>query len=98
MKMLARFYPIIKNKYFISVICFVIWMMFFDPKDWETIIARQDKLHELQNSEQALIKQIAETRVELRLLKLNAETVERYSREKYLMKKDNEDLFLVKTR
>ena len=98
MKILSRFYPIIKNKYFISVVSFVIWMAFFDPKDWGTIIARKDKLHELQNSEQALIKQIAETRAELRLLKLNAETVERYSREKYLMKKDNEDLFLVKTR
>jgi cell division protein FtsB len=98
MKMIGRFYPIIKNKYFISVICFVTWMAFFDPKDWGTIIDRKEKLHELQSSEQALIKQIAETRSELRLLKLNAETVERYSREKYLMKKDNEDLFLVKTR
>ena len=98
MKMLARFYPTIKNKYFISVICFITWMAFFDPKDWGTIIARNEKLHELQNSEQALIKQIGKTRAELRLLKLNAETVERYSREKYLMKKDNEDLFLVKTR
>jgi hypothetical protein len=98
MKMMARFYPIIKNKYFISIICFVVWMAFFDPKDWQTIIARKEKLHELQNSEHALIKQIADTRAELRLLKLNAETVERYSREKYLMKKDNEDLFLVKTR
>ena len=96
MKMLARIYPIIKNKYFVSIICFVTWMAFFDPKDWGTIIARKDKLNELQKSEQGLIKQIAETRAELRLLKLNAGTVERYSREKYMMKKDNEDLFLVK--
>jgi len=72
-------------------------MAFFDPKDWGLLSARLDKLHDLQKSEQVLIKQIADTRVELNLLKSNAQTVERYSREKYLMKKDNEDLFLVKT-
>ena len=73
-------------------------MLFFDPKDWGSIAERTNKLHELQKSEQQLIKQIADTRAELNLLKLNAETVERYSREKYLMKKDNEDIFLVKSK
>ena len=34
---------------------------------------------------------------ELDLLKTNAQTIEKYAREKYLMKKDNEDLFIVNT-
>ena len=98
MKLLSRIYPVVKNKYFISIVFFIIWMLFFDPKDWGSIAERTNKLHELQKSEQQLIKQIADTRAELNLLKLNAETVERYSREKYLMKKDNEDIFLVKSK
>ena len=98
MKVLSRIYPVVKNKYFISIVFFIIWMLFFDPKDWGSIAERTNKLHELQKSEQQLIKQIADTRAELNLLKLNAETVERYSREKYLMKKDNEDIFLVKSK
>ena len=98
MKVLSRIYPVVKNKYFISIVFFIIWMLFFDPKDWGSIAERTNKLHELQKSEQQLIKQIADTRTELNLLKLNAETVERYSREKYLMKKDNEDIFLVKSK
>lgn len=97
MNLIKRLYPVIRNKYFISTLFFVVWMAFFDPKDWGSIMDRKEKLRELQNSEQSLIKQIADTRAELNLLKLNAESVERYSREKYLMKKDNEDLFLVKT-
>ena len=39
--------------------------------------------------------QISDTRQELQLLKTNPETLEKYAREKYLMKKDNEDLFIV---
>ena len=98
MKLLSRIYPVVKNKYFISIVFFIIWMLFFDPKDWGSIAERTNKLHELQKSEQQLIKQIADTRAELNLLKSSAETVERYSREKYLMKKDNEDIFLVKSK
>ena len=98
MKVLSRIYPVVKNKYFISIVFFIIWMLFFDPKDWGSIAERTNKLHELQKSEQQLIKQIADTRAELNLLKSSAETVERYSREKYLMKKDNEDIFLVKSK
>lgn len=95
MKFLKAAAGFAKNKYFIALACFIVWMVFFDPKDWSLISSRRDKLHELQKSEQQLNKQISETRKELNQLKTNAGTIERYAREKYLMKKDNEDLFLV---
>ena len=95
MKILNTAFLIAKNKYFIATGCFVIWMLFFDPKDVSLILSRRDKLKELQKSERHLNQQIAETRNELNLLKTNAETIEKYAREKYLMKKDNEDLYIV---
>jgi hypothetical protein len=97
MKPLPLIYAILKNKYFIAIISFLVWMTFFDPKDWGLIASRKEKLRELEKSEQHLDKQIAETRTELNLLKTSAQTIERYAREKYLMKKDNEDIFLVNT-
>lgn len=97
MSVFPGIYSILKNKYFIAMATFIIWMAFFDPKDWGLIAARQDKLKELQKSEKHLTKQITETRAELSLLKTSAQTIERYAREKYLMKKDNEDVFLVNT-
>lgn len=75
----------------------MIWMSFFDPKDWGLIAARRSKLKELQKSEADLNIKISETKSELVQLKSSAATVERYAREKYMMKKDNEDVFLVKT-
>jgi len=44
-----------------------------------------------------MANQIADTKHELELLKTNPETLEKYAREKYLMKKDNEDLFIITT-
>lgn len=97
MKILNRAFFVAKNKYFIAAACFIIWMLFFDPKDLSLIFSRRDKLKELQKSEQVLAKKIKETRIELNLLKTSALTIEKYAREKYLMKKDNEDLFIVNT-
>lgn len=90
-----KFKKTVRNKYFIASIFFVVWMGFFDPKDWSTISEKKEKLSELQKSETALNRQIAETRVELNQLKNSAETIEKYAREKYLMKKDNEDIFII---
>jgi cell division protein FtsB len=90
-----KFKKTVRNKYFISVAFFIVWMGFFDPKDWSNLSIKRDKLKELQKSETALNNQIAETRVELSQLKTSAETIEKYAREKYLMKKENEDIFLI---
>ena len=96
MKLLTHIPSWLKSKYLIAAVCFAVWMLFFDPKDVISDIERRDKLKELQTSELHLKEQIAETRQELDLLKNNAQSIEKYAREKYLMKKDNEDLFIVK--
>ncbi len=93
----GRSYKLLKNKYFICIVVFVVWMSFFDVKDWGLIIERHHKISELEKSEKMLSKQIQDTWSELNLLRSDAQSIERYAREKYYMKKDNEDIFLVKT-
>lgn len=95
MKYVSGTLAVLKNKFFIAAAFFVIWMSFFDLKDWGLISARKSKLKDLEKSEQHLSAQIKETRQELELLKTSAQTIEKYAREKYYMKKDNEDLFIV---
>jgi hypothetical protein len=85
----------LKNKYLLAGIFFLVWMLFFDPKDLGNEFSKWSKYRELQSSEEHLVKKISETRAELTELKNNAQTIEKYAREKYLMKKDNEDLFVV---
>ncbi len=96
MKNLQPLIRIIKNKYVVVLLCFVLWMLFFDPKDMGLVWKRQHKLNDLKKSEQQVTKQIVTAKNELKLLKTNAATIEKYAREKYYMKKDNEDIFIVK--
>ena len=94
MNFLAPIPSWLKNKYLLAGGFFIVWMFFFDPKDWGLAFGKNSKLKELQTSEAHLSKTIKETKEELDQLKTNAQTIEKYAREKYLMKKDNEDLFI----
>lgn len=83
------------NKYLITGIAFAVWMMFFDRNDIALQFKRIQELNKLQESEKLMSKQIADTKRELDLLKTNPQTLEKYAREKYMMKKDNEDIFII---
>jgi len=83
------------NKYLITGIIFVIWMTFFDRNDLTLQFRRIHELSQLEESERLMNEQIADTKNELNLLKTNPQTLEKYAREKYLMKRDNEDLFII---
>ena len=85
------------NKYLISLAAFIVWMLFFDDRDVMTTHVRQPgELRQLKQSKAFYEQEIVETRKELESLKSNAATIEKYAREKYLMKRENEDLFLVR--
>ncbi len=95
MKFLTHIPSWLKSKYLIAGAFFIVWMFFFDPKDIASDFERREKLNELQNSEKHLNLLITESHKELNLLKNNAQSIEKYAREKYMMKKDNEDLFIL---
>lgn len=87
-----------KNKYLITTVLFIVFMLYISENDIFNMFERNGKLQELQKSEQHLTKLIKDTRDELDLLKNNnIQTIEKYAREKYLMKKENEDLFVVES-
>ena len=70
-------------------------MFFFDKNDILTQLNRRHELKELQQSREYYTSRILIERKELEQLKSNPATLEKYAREKYLMKRDNEDLFII---
>lgn len=92
---LGRLPSFLKNKYFIAGVSFVIWMLFFDPRDVFSQLEYTKELNELKTSKAFYQNEIAKEAAELEQLKTNPATLEKYAREKYLMKKDNEDLYIV---
>lgn len=95
MKYLSHIPSLIKNKYLIAGLAFIVWISFFDKNDMYTQYQRYTELKELQQSKAFYTREIASERNELQQLKSNPASLEKYAREKYLMKRDNEDLFLV---
>lgn len=92
---MKRLRYIFTNKYLISGIAFAVWMLFFDRNDVTLQIRRVRELNKLEQNEKNMMLRIVNTKKELGLLKTNPETLEKYAREKYMMKKDNEDLYIV---
>jgi cell division protein DivIC len=87
----------IKNKYVLTAFCFVVWIMFIDDRDFVTTHFRhQRELHKLEARKVYFEEQILVVRKELNQLKSNPAALEKYAREKYMMKRDNEDLFIVR--
>ena len=86
----------LKSKYVLTAIGFIIWISFIDDRDLITTHFRHVKeLHKLEAQKKYYESQISAVQAELDQLKRNPAALEKYAREKYLMKKDNEDLFLV---
>jgi cell division protein DivIC len=87
----------LKNKYVLTFFCFAVWILFIDDRDFVTTHFRhQNELHKLEARKVYFEEQILIVRKELDQLKSNPATLEKYAREKYMMKRDNEDLFIVK--
>jgi cell division protein FtsB len=97
MKILSHIPAFLKNRYVLTGAGFVVWLLFFDSRDLITSHFRERReLLKLEESKTYYQQQIAATKRELEQLKTNPAILERYAREKFLMKKDNEDLFRVR--
>lgn len=95
MKLLTRIPSWLRNKYLVALAVFAAIMLFFDKNDVFVQAARSRQLKELEESRQYYTGQIASEREELEQLRSNPGILEKYAREKYLMKRDNEDLYIV---
>ena len=94
MKLLNHIPSILKNKYLLTIVGFAVWMLFFDRNDFITQIGRYQKLSELETNTSYFNKKIETAKTELEKRKIDPSAYERIAREKYYMKKDNEDIFL----
>jgi cell division protein DivIC len=92
-----KLWHLLKNKYLLTATGFTVWILFFDSRDFITSHFRErGELNKLEKSKKYYEQQIATTKQELEQLRSNPAILEKYAREKYLMKRDNEDLFLIR--
>ncbi len=85
----------LRNKYLLCTAGFIVWMLFFDPRDFFSQLHRTRELQRLETVKTRYTSEIARESAELESLKNNPATIEKYAREKYFMKKDDEELFII---
>ena len=86
----------LKNKYLIAVVLFIVWITFFDNFN----IIKQSKIKknikQLEENKKFYIQEITKDSTEYYDLLNDAEKREKFAREKFLMKKENEDVYIIR--
>ncbi len=85
----------IKNKYIIIIAVFLFWMMFFDQNNFLRIAENYRELRVMQQQKSMLMKKIVLDSLHTEELLTDDKNLEKFAREQYLMKKPNEDVFVI---
>jgi cell division protein FtsB len=90
-----KYFKYCNNKYLLTFLGFLVWLSFFDRNDFITTWTYHRKLVSLRNEKEYYEKEIKRYADDLNNLLTNHATMEKYAREKYYMKKDNEEVYLI---
>ncbi|ANQ49763.1 septum formation initiator family protein [Flammeovirga sp. MY04] len=85
-----------KNFYILTGVVFLVWMIFFDNDNFFKRHAQKNKEQDLKNQELYYKDEIVELESKMRELKSNNEALEKFAREKYLLHKKGEDVYVIK--
>ena len=93
--MFKRLPPIFRNFYFITGMTFLVWMIFLDSNDLINRFRLSAKLRALENEREYYYEKIQEVEKDRQELMGTPALLEKFAREKYLMKKQSEDIFII---
>jgi cell division protein DivIC len=85
----------LRNKFILTALVFFLWLLLFDQNN---LVERRKSAREydqLLQEKDYYQKKIEEDRKRIGELKTNSDNLEKFAREQYLMKKDNEDIFII---
>lgn len=89
-----RFIKIITNVFVLILIPFLIWMFFIDDNSYLVHRKLDNEIKDLESTISFYENKIAEDKATIKKLQDSLQ-LERFAREKYLMKKENEDIYLI---
>ena len=87
-------FKIFKNVFILIFTVFAIWMLFFDTNSFLTHVELNQEIEDLENEKEYYKKEIEKDKKDIEALSSD-EGLERYAREKYYMKQENEEIYLI---
>lgn len=88
--------PIILNKYLITLIGFLVFITFFEQHSLINRWVTYQKIKELEKEHSYYNDEIKKNKTEYERLKNDKKYIEKFAREHYNMKMDDEDIFIIK--
>jgi cell division protein DivIC len=85
----------LRNKYLMAVLVFMVWLLVFDQNSLIDRVKYLRTRHNLEAEKQYYLERIDEDSRRLNELKTDRDNLEKFAREQYLMKKENEDVFVI---
>lgn len=89
-----KFFKPFKNIFILILAAFIIWMLFFDANSWLIHHELNTEINDLENQKEYYRKEIEKDNKALKELSTE-EGLEKFARETYYMKRDNEDIFII---
>lgn len=86
---------LIKNKYFITILFFIVWMLFFDQNNIGNRYKLTSNLNNLKKQKAYYLSEIEQNQIMTDKLSHDTAFIEQFAREKYLLKRDNEDIYVI---
>lgn len=87
--------PLISNKFFLATIAFIVWITVFDQNSLIDRYRLASRITQLEKQKEHYIQEIEQNNRKMKELQSSTENLEKFAREEYLMKKENEVIFVV---
>lgn len=91
----TRLWGLLNNKYVITALIFFLWLLIFDQNNLSERRKINHEYNELIEEKEYYLNKIEEDKKRIEELKTDDENLEKFAREQYLMKKENEDIFII---
>jgi cell division protein DivIC len=90
----TSWFKFFSNKYVWVLLFFCTWMLFLDNYSYFDHRILDTEINDLENNKKYYQEEIKKDQENIKLLK-NPDQIEKYAREKYYMKKDSEDIYII---
>jgi len=85
----------LRNKFILTTLIFFVWLLLFDSNNLVDRMKSVINLRQLEKDRDYYISKIRQDSIKLHELRTNNDNLEKFAREQYLMKKDDEDIFVI---
>lgn len=87
--------PWLRNKYVITIVSFALILFFFNKDNVFALATRKKTLNSLERQINQYEDELIQLREQQQAFKNDQEALEKFAREEYRMKKDDEDVFVI---